>query len=143
MILAALALAAAQPAEGPRAFISRVYSEYGKEGFSPLARPDAYFAPALTDEIRKDGADGEVGYLDGDPLCDCQDFERLTLKILQVRQPTAKTATAHILVRLGPNATRDLQLRLIRTSAGWRISDVIGTDHHSLYRELQRANAKR
>ena len=34
-------------------------------------------------------------------------------------------------------------MRLIRTSAGWRISDVIGTDHHSLYRELQRANAKR
>lgn len=143
MILLALALAAASPAETPRDFISRVYTEYHNDGFSPLAKPEAFFSPVLVKEIRKDSAGGEVGYLDGDPLCDCQDYEKLTVKVLQIRQPSANAATAHVLVTLEANATRDLQLRLVRTGSGWRIADVIGGDHHSLLVELQRANAKR
>ena len=144
MILAALALAASQPAETPREFIARVYSEYRSEGFSPLAKPELYFSPKLTGAIRKDsGRDGEVGYLDGDPLCDCQDYERLSATVLQLRQPSHSVSVAHVRVVLSPNATRNLQLRLIRTAAGWRIDDVIGADHRSLLRELQRSNAKR
>lgn len=144
MILIALALAASPAAETPREFIARVYSEYRSEGFSPLAKPDLYFSPGLTAAIRKDGSEeGEVGYLDGDPLCDCQDYERISATVLQLRQPSRSVSIAHVRVVLGPTATRDLQLRLIRTAKGWRIDDVIGTDHRSLLHELQRSNAKR
>ena len=143
MILAAPSLALASPAETPREFIDRIYSEYRTEGFNPLAKPESYFSRDLTAAIQKDSSGGEVGYLDGDPLCDCQDYEQLSATVLQIRQTSAKAAVAHVRVVLGPNATRNLQLRLIKTPSGWRIADVIGADHHSLYRELKRANDKR
>ena len=143
MILVALALAASPAAETPREFIARVYSEYRSEGFSPLAKPELYFSAKLTGAIREDSGDGEVGYLDGDPLCDCQDYERLSATVLQLRQPSRSVSIAHVRVVLSQDATRNLQLRLIRTASGWRIDDVIGADHRSLLRELQRSNAKR
>jgi hypothetical protein len=143
MILAALAAAAAQPAETPRAFIARVYSEYRHEGFSPLAEPQKFFSPALTIAIRKDSAGGEVGYLDGDPLCDCQDYDRISAQIRSMTQRNAKAADANVHVVLGPTETRDLRLSLVLTESGWRIADVVGADHRSLLRELRRANAKR
>ena len=78
MILAYLAALAASPqAESPRQFVARVYASYAREDYSPLARPGSVFAPMLVREIREDQrlAKGEVGYLDGDPLCDCQDYD--------------------------------------------------------------------
>lgn len=116
MILAALALAAAQAAQAPSEF---------------------------TAAIEKDSSGGEVGYLDGDPLCDCQDYDRISAKVVTILQPSAKAATAHVQVDLGRDQERDLELRLVLTPLGWRISDVLGTDHHSLLHELEAANAKR
>lgn len=143
MILAGLALVLAQAVQAPREFIEQVYSAYGKDGFSPLAKPELYFSPDLTAAIEKDSSGGEVGYLDGDPLCDCQDYDRLSAKVVTILQPSSKAATAHVHVNLGQGQSRDLELRLVMTASGWRISDVLGTDHHSLLQELKRANAKR
>ena len=143
MILATLALVAAHAVQTPREFIEQVYAGYSHEGFNPLAEPKLYFTPELTKAIEKDSSGGEVGYLDGDPLCDCQDYERLSAKVVTIRQPGPKAATAHVRVDLGQHETRDLELRLTMTPSGWRISDVLGTDHHSLLHELQKANSKR
>ncbi|HET6940594.1 MAG TPA: DUF3828 domain-containing protein [Sphingomicrobium sp.] len=143
MILVALALAAAPAAQAPREFIEKVYSSYGQEGFNPLAAPGLYFSPELTAAIERDSSGGEVGYLDGDPLCDCQDYDRLSAKVVTILQPSARAATVHVHVDLGQDQARELQLRLILTPLGWRISDVLGADHHSLLHELQKANAKR
>lgn len=143
MILAGLALVLAQAVRAPREFIEQVYSAYGKGGFSPLAEPKLYFSPDLAAAIEKDSSGGEVGYLDGDPLCDCQDYDRLSAKVVTILQPSSKAATAHVHVDLGKDQSRDLELRLVMTASGWRISDVLGADHHSLLQELKRANAKR
>lgn len=142
MILTALALAAAQAAQAPREFIEKVYSSYSEEGFNPLAEPGLYFSPELTAAIEKDSSGGEVGYLDGDPLCDCQDYDRLSAKVVTILQPSARAATAHVHVDLGKEE-RDLQLRLVLTPLGWRISDILGPGHHSLLHELEKTNAKR
>lgn len=142
MILTALALAAAQAAQAPREFIEKVYSSYSEEGFNPLAEPGLYFSPELTGAIEKDSSGGEVGYLDGDPLCDCQDYDRLSAKVVTILQPSARAATAHVHVDLGKEE-RDLQLRLVLTPLGWRISDILGPGHHSLLHELEKTNAKR
>jgi hypothetical protein len=144
MILVALTLLAAAPAaQSPRGFIEQVYSGYRQDGFNPLADPKLYFSPELTAAIAKDSSGGEVGYLDGDPLCDCQDYDRLAAKVVTILQPSAKAATAHVHVDLGQHEGRDLELRLIMTPSGWRISDVLGPDHRSLLRALQSANARR
>ena len=143
MILAALALAAAHAGSTPREFIAYVYSQYHHEDFSPLERPEKFFSPTLTAAIRKDSAGGEVGYLDGDPLCDCQDYDRVSAQVRKLVQQTPRSAVADIRVTLSPKETRDLELKLILTPGGWRISDLVGTDHKSLLTELQRSNAHR
>ena len=145
MILLFLAALAAQPtaADTPQSFLRHVYAGYTKQGFSPLEEPAKVFAPTLTAAIAKDSSGGEVGYLDGDPLCDCQDFERLTASVQSIRRPTRTSAVARVHVDLGGGATRDLRLSLIHTKAGWRIADVASTDGRSLLRELRRSNKDR
>jgi hypothetical protein len=103
------------------------------------------FAPALIQQIREDErlAKGEVGYLDGDPLCDCQDYGELTAHIRKLDQPTKQSASALVHVELGEGTARDLRLKLVLTHSGWRVADVISSDGQSLLRELQRSNQKR
>ena len=140
MLLFALLLATSQPAESPASFIRRIYAGYSRKGYNPLATPGKFFSPTLTAAIAKDSAGGEVGYLDGDPLCDCQDYDRVSARILSIKQPSARSANARVHVTLGPRESRDLRLSLVLTPSGWRIADVVGTDGHSLLRELQAAN---
>jgi hypothetical protein len=142
MMLFALLLVA-QSGESPAAFVHRAYTGYQYSGYSPLRNPEKLFSPPLTAAIRKDGSDDEVGYLDGDPLCDCQDFERLSARIVSLSRPTARSATVRVRVTVGPNAVRNLKLSLVLTGTGWRISDIIDPRGHSLLRELQRSNAGR
>ncbi|HEX6661093.1 MAG TPA: DUF3828 domain-containing protein [Sphingomicrobium sp.] len=143
MILLVLAAAAAQPAETPRQFLARVYAQYRHSNFSPLERPERYFSPALTAAIREDSrlAKGEVGALDGDPLCDCQDYGRLSANIRSLQQ-SGPTATARVLVTLGPKDTRNLRLSLVQTRSGWRVNDVIDPYGRSLLKVLRRSNSK-
>lgn len=138
-----LALVAAAPSQTPTAFIQQVYAEYRHQGFSPLARPEKFFSSTLAAAIRKDGSDGEVGYLDGDPLCDCQDYDRISASVRSLSRPSPRTASARVHVLLAPREARDLRLSLVMTRSGWRIADVVGPDRQSLLRELQRSNAAR
>jgi hypothetical protein len=144
VILLYLAAMAGQ-AESPRQFIARVYAGYRHENFSPFDKPAAIFAPVLLGAIREDQrlAKGEVGYLDGDPLCDCQDYGKLTAQIRTLTRPTTRSADALVHVDLGIGEANDLRLKLVLTPSGWRVADVGSKDEPSLLRALQRSNRKR
>jgi hypothetical protein len=144
VLLAAL-LASAPPAESPEAFVERLYAGYRDSHYSPLARPRRVFAPPLVAAIREDArlSGDEVGYMDADPLCQCQDPAGLRPTILEVGRPTRRAATAHLLLDFGPADRRDLRLRLVRTSAGWRVADVATEDEPSLLEALNRFNRRR
>lgn len=144
MILAFLALAAAAPAETPRQFVTRLYAGYAHKNYNPLDRLDRVFAQPLARAIREDArlANNEVGYLDGDPICDCQDYERLTARIRAMAIPNRSTATATVHLNYGTGEARDLTLTLVRTRAGWRIADVSTKEEPSLLQALRRSNAK-
>lgn len=146
MILAALALAAAPAfaAGPPRRFVERLYAAYRSERWSPLARPSRVFAPPLAaaiDEDRRLSGD-EVGFLDGDPVCDCQDPAGLRARILALTPDGRSSATARVEVRFGDDR-RLLTLRLARTAGGWRIADVATPDSASLLLDLEAANRRR
>lgn len=143
MILLALAAAAAQPADTPRLFVTQTYARYRHDGFNPLAHPALYFTPTLAAAIAKDASGGEVGALDGDPLCDCQDYGRLSARIVSLSQPDPRSASARVRVTLGPRDSRNLRLSLVRTTAGWRVGDVVDPYGRSLLAALQRSNADR
>jgi len=141
----AAALLAAPAAETPRAFVERLYAGYRDENYSPLTRPGRVFAPPLVAAIREDQrlSRDEVGYMDADPLCQCQDPSGLKPKIGEVRQPTRSKATVHVLLDFGPSDRRDLGLQLVRTAAGWRIADIVTAEEQSLLDSIRRFNRRR
>ena len=142
--LLALALAAAAPAETPAAFVDRLYAAYRDPDYSPLARPERVFAAPLVSEIREDArlSKDEVGYMDADPLCQCQDPTGLKPRIGAVRLSRRGRASVPVAIDFGSDR-RELRLSLVRTSAGWRIADVATADEPSLLQSLRRFNARR
>jgi Protein of unknown function (DUF3828) len=142
--LIAFLLAAAMAANSPRGFVQQLYSSYENRGFSPLKRPERVFAPPLEAAISEDQrlARGEVRFLDGDPLCDCQDTLGMRSKIvsLVVKGPSAK---ARVLLRFsGTSDKRDIRLSLVLTPAGWRIADVGTKEEKRILHDLSEANRK-
>lgn len=142
-LLAAL-LAPAPPAETPGGFVARIYAGYRDPGFNPLDGPERIFAPPLAAAIREDArlSRDEVGWLDGDPLCQCQDHEGMEPLVRAVRQ-AGRTATADVRLRLPGYAERPVRLRLVRTAQGWRIADVATDEDPSLLQDLRRSNRRR
>jgi hypothetical protein len=144
MILLALLAAAAQPAEGPRAYMERLYANYRTSDYSPFTHPERVFAPPLLRAIKEDSrlANGEVGYLDGDPVCQCQDSAGIHPTITSVTQERPDKAVVRVSIGWNGDKARPATFKLVRTKAGWRIADVGSADEPSLLRALETANRK-
>jgi hypothetical protein len=141
MILILLA-AASTRTETPRAFVERIYASYRKESFSPFDYSERLFAPKLNAAIKEDArlAHGKVGFLDGDPICSCQDTGGIRSRVVSVSGSGA-SAIAHVLVTWsGTTDRRDIKLNLVQTPSGWRIADVGTSDEPSLLKDLEAAN---
>jgi len=126
----------------PRAFLERLYSHYPVAGkarpFDPLGpRIGEIFDTSLVALIKRDEADahGEVGRLDGDPLCDCQDDGGMTWKIGDIAPSGRAAARAHVRL-IFPEEPKpridDLTISLVNTPSGWRIHDIGSADTPSL-----------
>src|ERR1044072_5684231 len=98
ILFAATILAPAPAAEPPRAFVERIYAGYRNDGYNPLAHPALVFEAPLVEAIAEDArlSRDEVGYMDADPLCQCQDPSGLRPIIRDVRQPSPVKATVRL-----------------------------------------------
>jgi len=117
---------AADPAGEAKAFVVKLYGAYHGNGPDYLGRNAAQvFSPRLLALIRRDRAltpKGDVGALDGDPICDCQDFGISKLAVA-VRPMTPDHAQATVrFVNLGTPET--VRLDLVSGAAGWRIDNI-------------------
>lgn len=127
-LIAVVMLAAASPAiavEMPKAFVTALYKTYDNPDADPLGKSARkIFSPSLLALIRADKApDGEVGKLDYDPICGCQDADGL--KLLSVTVKPVSAASVHAISKFRIGATiRTVDLTLIRTPIGWRVDDV-------------------
>ena len=129
--------AAAQP--GAKTFVEGLYAAYRNHDSPSNTGSTAprVYSPGLVALIRADQkqAGGEVGKLDGDPLCDCQDPEGLKLLSVKIAPISAVKAKATSVFRLG-GEVRTVGLRLVHTPRGWRVDDVSSPDTKSLRRLL-------
>jgi hypothetical protein len=140
---AAMAATPSQPAgaQDARRFIARLYERYSDPRTQYLGRDaPAAFSPQLLRLIRRDQArtpKGEVGILDWDPICACQDPDGLrVLRVdLQPGSPVALTATVKLGFVGGEKAT--VRLDLARRSGVWRIADIHTQETPSLVHLLQ------
>ena len=122
-----------------KTFLTELYSHYSgdRHDFSPLAKPDDWFDPsliALMDENAKATPQGDVGALDFDPACGCQDYGSLaaTINVVKTDGKTAKVAV--VLHDSGEAQSEDISLSydLIRIGDQWRIHDIGTKDTASL-----------
>lgn len=134
------ALAAAQPAftqEPPSstAFVERLYATYADD--QPRLPDKQIYSKSLLRLMARDAklAGGEVGYLNGDPLCDCQDYESFRADI----GITEKLGGAEAKIDFS-NFGREVHLTLvlIRENNAWRVDDVL-TGDESLRKGLEKS----
>ncbi len=130
-VLIALAFASPIPARAasisPKQFVEHLYAAYGQPdaGATLGKRADSVFSPKLLAAIRADqrAHAGEVGKLDHDPLCDCQDPDGLNITAITVTSSPDGAAQASVNFRLGTVA-QSARLSLTDTPVGWRVDDV-------------------
>jgi hypothetical protein len=142
-LLAALivpVLVQARGEESARTFTLRLYEAYRSGSPDYLGR-DARrtFAPALLALMERDRAKtppGDVGILDGDPVCDCQDAGGVRATSVWVVPAGPTRARARVTLRF-PSETRVLELDLVSIRGEWRIADVHTKDTPSLVRLLE------
>lgn len=144
MMVLALLLAAAPAAETPKAYVERLYASYHNSNFNPFDHPERYFAPKLLAAIKEDArlAHGEVGYVDGDPICQCQDPDGMHARIARITPQGANKATVQVIIDWVDSTARRVRFNLVRTAGGWRIADVSSSDEPSLLRAIEDSNRK-
>ncbi len=125
-----------QPAADARAFLDGLYAHYKSakdHSFSPMdAAAREVFDPEMIQLMADDSKvlKGEVGAIDGDFLCDCQDYDTIDATIaVQSATSTAAKATADFKVF---DSTHHNSFDLVNVNGAWRIHDVTEAGQPSL-----------
>jgi hypothetical protein len=132
--------AAAANSDGALEFVRRLYARQGSTYDDGTLGLENY-APALRKLIERDAAlppTGEVGTLDWDPVCDCQDTDGISeLRIVLAQHPPAHKATAYVTFR--KFTITHVTLDLDQTRGRWLIVDVHTKRTPSLVAFLRRS----
>ena len=139
LLLATGPAAGAQSLQDARGFVTGLYGAY-RGGAPDVLGPRApgIFSPALLALIRRDerNARGEVGALDGDPICDCQDPDGVRLTSLDIAANGPGRAAARVRLRFAGGRAEAMTLDLVAVQGRWRVDDVHTADTPSLVRLL-------
>jgi len=140
------AAAAAPDAASARDFVEKLYSHYpsnpNRMAFDPTGKnAGEVFDPGMIAAFREDAtlANGEVGFVEADPLCQCQDDSGLKPTVLSVIMTGPNTADAVISLQ-HPSDTLALTLHLVPVKGAWRIYDLSVGDVKSYRADLLKAN---
>lgn len=139
-------LAAAPDAASAKAFVEKLYSHYpsnpNRKAFDPTGKnAREVFDPGMIAAFREDArlANGEVGFVDSDPLCQCQDDSNLRSKLASVTMTGPNAADAVVNLQY-PSETLALTLHLVPVNGAWRIHDLSIGDVKSYRADLLKAN---
>jgi Protein of unknown function (DUF3828) len=126
------ATAANPDAASAEAFVRHVYDPTNKQG-GERTDPNLYTSFIVEQEKayqqREVEYDGE-GTIEADPLCQCQDDDGLSLTSVKAVPTGAGTMDVNVLIKQFANepGTSPLTLKLVKTSGGWRIDDLVPAD---------------
>jgi len=125
----------AQDIKSARAFAWGLYRAYQNGEPDYLGKQASQtFAPHLLSLIRRDQADtkpGDVGSLDGDPICSCQDPSGMKATDVKVKALSARHAEADVTLNF-PDGVVPVRLDLLEVDGQWRVADVHTKDTPSL-----------
>src|SRR5437868_14915519 len=131
------AAAAGEPnAASAEQFLRGLYAKYTHNGKpTPFVYPDARtIADADIMALLKrdhDRSNGEVGAMDSDPVCRCQDWEAIKVTAVHVTMQGANAASADVTFS-DMGDVQKIHYALVWTKDGWRIHDIGAKDEPSL-----------
>jgi hypothetical protein len=114
-------------------FVAAIYAHYPTSDKRPSFDPTgdnlahALFDASLVRLIREDErlAHGEVGVLDSDPFCDCQDDGGMKFTVGEAKAAGPSAAKVDVMASGSDLKTPErLTVDLIWTPAGWRVHDI-------------------
>lgn len=131
---------------GPEEFVRALYAVYATPGAGPgepsppQPGQDPIYDRMLNAMIGADAAQaaGEVGFLNYDPICDCQDSGGFTLDSVAVTQSGPATAEAAV-VFTNAGETKRQTLKLVKEGPMWKVSDVLVPGQPPLTEQLMAA----
>ncbi|HEY2753472.1 DUF3828 domain-containing protein [Phenylobacterium sp.] len=140
LILGSASAARAQDLADAHVFVSALYAAYQRHEPAHLGRQArAVFSPRILALIRLDTARtpaGDIGALDGDPICDCQDAGGLRVEDVQISGGGDARANATVRLRF-PDGPRTMRLDLVGLNSHWRVDDVHTESIPSLVKYLE------
>ena len=129
---------------GPEEFVRALYAVYAAPGggmLEPLPPgQDPIYDRMLNAMIGADAeqAAGEVGTLNADPICDCQDTGDFALQSVAVTQSGPAAAEAAV-VFVNAGETKRQTLKLVKEGPMWKVSDVLVPGRPALTEQLMAA----
>ncbi|HSI02652.1 MAG TPA: hypothetical protein VLA02_18765 [Reyranella sp.] len=131
LLLSALPLAAhAQtPGQGAQAFLESVYAPYKAKSIKgqDYTKADRFFEPGLARAMARDyqlaHKNNVPPTLNGDPFVDAQEWE---ISGLTIRAAESGDQATGIVSFVNLNQKKTLAIELVKTTAGWRITDIAG-----------------
>jgi len=137
VLCVAVPCAVAQDTDSAKRFVASLYRHYTNHGkgidFSGSKALNYFDASlnALMDADAKAVGPNELGVLDGDPICSCQDWEGiwdLKIDVQMLGKDRAKASVTFALFAPKAGAERDsrtLDMTLLRTGSQWRIDNIL------------------
>jgi hypothetical protein len=135
---AATATALAAPsAEAASVWVMRMYDRYKDDSFSPFDSKANVFDADIQrelDENERLTPEGEMGAIEADPICSCQDPTGLTARVTKAVMSGPDAARVEVTLNWPlppdpipsqiPDYTRKTVLHLVMTPGGWRVHDI-------------------
>lgn len=139
--IAAAPAVAATPA--PDAFLKGLYARYADENFNLFEKPEQWFDPVLLAAMKENDdltPDDEVGAIDYDPVCQCQDFAGMQSRVTGAQFDSATSATGLVDLWWGTDDKRQLRIELRLVNGQWRIHDIHNSEGESFLAYVLEAN---
>lgn len=135
-LFVATPVAAEPSAASAEQFVRGLYAQYTPHGKPvPFVYPDAKTMadPAMMALLKhdRDASNGEVGAMDSDPICRCQDWNAIKVVSVHVTMPGKDAAAADVAFS-DDGEVQKVHFALVWTSGGWRIHDIGAKDEPSL-----------
>jgi hypothetical protein len=112
-----------------RVFVRSIYAQYAQDKPEPTLLTDRagqFFTPSLLAQIRQDQKntkDGQVGILDHDPICGCQDYSDLRIIEPILVKPGKNVAFVQVTLKnLGKISV--ITYRMVFDGGHWLIDDI-------------------
>lgn len=127
--------------ENPSTFLARIYDTYSHDDISAAfigeTGPKRIASERFIAVLEEDQAltlPGDMGYLDADPICQCQDYQNLVVTKINILSNDDKQAHAAVTFRTFSDAshTTTTTFNLVVENGQWFIDDIFGADKKSV-----------